>query len=52
MDYLLNGKVDVLTIAETKLGGSFPDSQFCFTGFKKPYRLDQSDTSGALPHLL
>ena len=48
IDLLLNGKVDVLTIAETKLDDSFPDSQFCLEGYKKPFRLDDTGNSGGL----
>ena len=44
----LDGSVDILSIAETKIDSSFPESQFCLKGFKKPYRLDWSDTSGGL----
>lgn len=44
----LDGSVDVFSIAETKIDSSFPESQFCLKGFKKPYRLDWSDTSGGL----
>ena len=40
--------IDVLCIAETKLNKSFPVPQFVVEGFKTPYRLDVSDTSGGL----
>ena len=48
INYLLNGKVDVLTIAESKLDGSFPDGMFLMSGYKKPLRLDVNDRSGGL----
>ena len=48
IDLLLNGKVDVLTIAETKLDNSFPEAQFCLEGYKKPFRLDDTRNSGGL----
>ena len=45
---LLQGSVDVLVIAETKLDSSFPTSQFMIPGYKMPYRLDVSAHSGGL----
>ena len=45
---LLQGSMDVLVIAETKLDSSFPTSQFVIPGYKKPYRLDISAHSGGL----
>ena len=40
--------MDILTIAESKLDSSFPNSQFIVSGYKPPIRLDVSDTSGGL----
>ena len=48
LDSLINGKVDILSIAETKLDDSFPDGQFILHGYKKPYRLDVNGRSGGL----
>ena len=45
---LLQGSVDVLVIAETKLDSSFPTSQFMIPGYKTSYRLDVSAHSGGL----
>ena len=45
---LIQNSVDVLVIAETKLDASFPTSQFEIPGFKTPYRLDVSSSSGGL----
>ena len=39
---------DVFSIAETKLDSFFPNAQFLMPGYKTPYRLDVSDTSGGL----
>ena len=39
---------DVISIAETKLDDSFPKAQFQLKGYKMPYRLDITDTSGGL----
>lgn len=48
LEVFLNGSVDVLTIAETKLDDSFPTQQFLMSGFKRPFRLDNTDKSGGL----
>ena len=45
---LLQNKVDILAIAETKLDESFPTSQFMLEGYAKPYRLDINRHSGGL----
>ena len=39
---------DVFSIAETKLDSSFPNAQFLMPGYKTPYRLDVSNTSGGI----
>ena len=39
---------DVFSIAETKLDNSFPNAQFFTPGYKSPYRLDVSNTSGGI----
>lgn len=46
--FMLKDKVDVLTIAETKLDESFPNSQFLIEGFKIPYRFDVTSQKGGL----
>ena len=46
-EYMGNA-INILMIAETKLDGTFPDSQFKMPGMKKPYRLDISANSGGL----
>ena len=48
LEVFLNGSVDVLTIAETKLDSSFPSLQFLMEGYKRPFRLDITDKSGGL----
>ena len=35
--------VDILAIAETKLGETFLESLFLMDGFSKPYRLDRTE---------
>ena len=44
----MSDNFDVLTVAESKLDSSFPSSQFEVNGYKTPYRLDITDTSGGL----
>ncbi len=49
LECLIGGIVDIICVAETKIDGSFPNSQFSLSGFKTPpYRLDISDKSGGL----
>ena len=45
---IVSNNIDVLCIAETKLDNSFPEPQFFLKGYKKPYRLAVSDSSGGL----
>ena len=45
---MIGDKIDVLTVAETKLDSSFPSSQFRIKGFKPPIRLDINKSSGGL----
>ena len=41
MKFLLQGKVDILVLTETKLDNSFPTNQFLIEGYSKPFRLDR-----------
>ena len=45
---MLEQNLDIFCIAETKIDQSYPESQFCIPGYRKPYRLDISDKSGGL----
>ena len=45
---IINGNVDIFTIAETKVDGSFPISQFELEGYYSPFRLDITKESGEL----
>ena len=38
---LVQGKLDIFVITETKIGSSFPKGQFLIEGFSEPYRLDR-----------
>ena len=37
---IIPGNVDIMVFSETKLDGSYPDSQFLIEGFGRPFRLD------------
>ena len=45
---LIQGKVDILIITETKFDGSFPLDQFIINGCSKPYRLDRTRKRGGV----
>ena len=46
---IIDKNLDILTIQETKLDSSFPDSQFSINGFKNPpYRLDRNRRGGGV----
>ena len=45
---IINENVDIFTIAETKLDGSFPTAQFEIKGYYSPFRLDITNKSGGL----
>ena len=49
LKFFVRGKVDILVITETKLGTTFPTSQFLIEGYSKPYRLHRNrNGSGVL----
>ena len=45
---LIQGKIDILIITETKLDDSFPTEQFTISGYSKPYRLDRNRNGGGV----
>ena len=45
---IINGNVDLMSIAETKIDASFPSAQFGFEGYHSPYRLDLNNRSGGI----
>ena len=45
---IINGNVDVVSIAETKINALFPSTQFVLEGYHSPYRLDISSRSGGI----
>ena len=48
MKFLLQGKVDILVLTETKLDNSFPTNHFLIKGYSKPFRLDRNRNRGGL----
>ena len=40
---MIDGKVDIFLISETKIDGTFPTSQFLMSGYSNVYRLDRND---------
>ena len=45
---IIQGKLDILVITETKIDNSFPTSQFLIEGFCKPYRYDRNRNGGGV----
>ena len=45
---LIQGKIDILIITETKLDDNFPTEQFTISGYSKPYRLDRNRHGGGV----
>ena len=45
---IINGNVDIVSIAETKLDDSFPSTQFTLEGYHTPYRLEVNNKSGGI----
>ena len=48
MKLILQGKVDILTITETKLDASFSSNQFLMDGYTKPFRFDTNIYGGGV----
>ena len=48
MSDLVDGKVDILHISETKIDNIFLTPKFEISGFSSPYRLDRSKHGGGL----
>ena len=45
---IVNGNIDIVSVAETKLDASFPTAQFTLEGYHTPYRLDINNKSGGI----
>ena len=52
LSFLINGKVDIFLISETKINGTFPTSQFLMSGYSNVYRLDRNNKGGGICILL
>ena len=48
LDKIVDGNIDILCIAETKLDESFPNNQFVLVGYHLWYRLDITNKKGTL----
>ena len=42
LKFLVQGKVDIHVITETKLNSTFPTSQFLIESYNEPYRFDRN----------
>ena len=43
---IINGKIDILVITETKLDETFTNTQITIAGYSQPYRLDRDRHGG------
>ena len=48
---IINGNVDIVSIAETKLDASFPSGQFTLERYHTPYRPDINKSGGILVYV-
>ena len=48
LQIIINGNVDIFSIAETKLDASFPSAQFTLEGYHTPYDIDINNKSGGI----
>ena len=45
---MIEGKLDILVLVETKLDDRFPENQFIIEGYTKPYRFDRNCNGGGV----
>ena len=45
---MIQDKIDILLVSETKINSSFPKEQFRLNGYGDPYRLDRNTEGGGL----
>ena len=45
---IIQGKIDILVITETKADSNFPLNQFAIQGYSKPYRFDKNRNGGVV----
>ena len=48
MKSMIQGKVDIFVVSETKIDESFPTCQFKIDGFSTPFRLDRNKEGGGI----
>ena len=48
LKHIIQGKMDVLVLSETKIDDSFPLNQFLIEGFGIPFRVDRNAHGGGL----
>ena len=48
LSFLIDGKVDIFLISETKIDGTFPTSQFLMSCYSNVYRLDRNKGGGIM----
>ena len=49
LKFLLQGKVDILVLTESKLDSSFPTNQFLIECFSKAFRFDSNRNGVSIP---
>ena len=49
---IVQDKLDILLVSETKVDPSFPSSQFATKGFSFPFRFDRNSSEGGICYLL
>ena len=45
---VIEDRLNILVLVETKLDDSFPEKQFIIQGYTKPYRLDRNSNGGGV----
>ena len=45
---IIQGRIDILVITETKTDSTFPLNQFAIQGYSKPYRFDRNRNGGGV----
>ena len=48
LKFLIQGKVDIFVVSETKLDESFPRGQFAIEGYSTPIRFDRNNEGGGI----
>ena len=46
LSYIVNNKIDILMVSETKLDDTYPTSQFLMQGYSIPFRKEQTSKGG------